>query len=450
MALSQLTAAEASALEHLWIHESPRTDLVDRGMLRVFVSGEGPWLTDERGRRYFDACSSMWQAPLGHGRQDIVDAFTRQAANVAGAGPIFFTTEGAVELGERLAAAAPADMNRCYLTSSGSEATETALKLVRQYHRLRGDHHRYKYISRYGSYHGAGFGGTSASGRRHRDSMNYPMLPGAVHVMPPTGSDDIVKAEEIRQKIELEGPETIAAVIGEPVSITEFRIPDEFYWPRVREICDEYGILLIVDETLVGCCRSGRMWGIDHWDVVPDVMVVAKSLSAGYAPVSAMVVRDHVVAEFEPDVSSPSVQSYGGHGASAAAGAKAMEIYVDQHMDQVADALGERLLSRLGSVVDRPIVREIRRFGLWVAIELQNPSTGESLELGLRGRYDIARDVCRCLLDAGCAAARMSEGILHLAPPYVSSADDLEFVASAAENVLDQMEPIISRLPRDM
>ena len=127
----------------------------------VFVEGEGGWLTDDRGDRYFDLCSSMWQAPLGHGRDDIVDAYAAQARKIASAGPIFFTTEGAVELAERLAAAAPGDLNRCYLTSSGSEATETAIKLARQYHRLRGDHHRYKFVSRYGAYHGAGVGGKS-------------------------------------------------------------------------------------------------------------------------------------------------------------------------------------------------------------------------------------------------------------------------------------------------
>jgi adenosylmethionine-8-amino-7-oxononanoate aminotransferase len=414
-------------------------------MLRVFTDGDGAWLIDERGRRYLDLCSSMWQASLGHGRQDIVAAYTRQASAVASAGPIFFTTEGAIELAERLAAAAPGDMNHCYLTSSGSEATETALKLARQYHRLRGDHHRYKYISRYGAYHGAGFGGTSASGRRHRDSMNYPMLPGAVHVMPPTGSGDLAAAEEIREKIELEGPETIAAVIGEPVSITEFKIPDDTYWPRVREICDEYGILMIVDETLVGCCRSGSMWGINHWGVVPDVMIVAKSLSAGYAPVSAMVVREHVYDAFQPNQSSPSVQSYGGHGASAAAGAAALAVYVDERMDLVSEALGARLFERLSGVKDRPIVKDMRRFGLWVAIELQNPHDGESLALGLRGRYDVARDLTRLLLDAGCAAARMSEGLLHLAPPFVSTDADLEFAAQAAETVLDQMEGVIAR-----
>jgi adenosylmethionine-8-amino-7-oxononanoate aminotransferase len=150
---------EEVAKRHLWIHDSPRTDLFERNMFRTFIRGEGCWLIDSHGDRYFDLCSSMWQAPLGHGRADIVDAIAAQARKVASAGPIFFTTEGALELAEKLASLAPGDLSRCFLTSSGSEATEAALKLSRQYHRLRGEHHRFKFISRYGSYHGTTLGG---------------------------------------------------------------------------------------------------------------------------------------------------------------------------------------------------------------------------------------------------------------------------------------------------
>jgi adenosylmethionine-8-amino-7-oxononanoate aminotransferase len=282
------------------------------------------------------------------------------------------------------------------------------------------------------------------SGRRHKDAMYYPLMPGAVHVMPPTGQGDIEAAEEIRTKIELEGPETIAAVIGEPVSITQFRIPDADYWPRVREICDEYGILLIADETLVGCCRTGRLWAIEHWDVVPDVMVVAKSLSGGYAPVASMIVREHVYEAFGDKAGSPAVQSYGGHGASAAAGAKALEIYVEERMHEVAEEVGAALMSRLEEVRSRAIVGDVRRFGCWIGIELIDPATGASLAQGLRGRYDVARELTHRLLRHGCAAARMSEGILHIAPPYVSTAEELDFVAEQVQVVLDEMEPVIA------
>ena len=441
------TSSQADVLDHLWMHESPRADLVDGGMLRVFDHGKGGWLFDTDGNKYFDLCSSMWQAPLGHGRDDIVDAMARQARKIATAGPIFFATEGAIELANRLAALAPGDLNKCFLTSSGSEATEATLKLVRQYHRMRGDHHRYKIISRYGSYHGAGLGGYAASGRRHRDAMYYPLLPGCLSIMPPTGSNDLVAAEQLRTILELEGPETVGAFIGEPVAITEFRIPDQDYWPRIRQICDEYGVLLVLDETLVGCCRSGKVWASEHWNVVPDIMVVAKALSASYAPVAAMVVRDKIYEAFGDNTPSPSVQSYGGHGASAAAGAKTLEIYANERMDQVAEAVGLKLMDRLKSVRDHEIVKDIRRLGCWVGIELMNPSTGESLARGLKGHSSIAREVVQCLLTLGCAAARMSEGLLHVAPPFITSDTEIDFISETVEKALQHMTKVIAKLP---
>jgi adenosylmethionine-8-amino-7-oxononanoate aminotransferase len=442
-----MSSLESTALKSLWMHESPRAELVDAGLLRVFTRGEGCWMYDTAGKKYFDLCSSMWQSPLGHGRSDIPDAFAKQAKKIASAGPIYFTTEGAIELADRLAALAPGDLSKVFLTSSGSEATETAIKMARQYHRLRGDHHRYKFISRYGSYHGAGTGGFAVSGRRHRDASYYPTMPGVTHIMPPTGSNDIVAAEELRTKIELEGPDTIAAFIGEPVAITEFRIPDKDYWPRVRQICDEYGILWIADETLVGCCRSGKMWAVDHWNVVPDVLIVAKSLSAGYTPIAAMIVRDHIYEAYGDTTPSPSVQSYGGHGAAAAGGAKTLEIYEKERIPEVAESVGQKLMERLQDVRSRPYVKDVRRFGCWVGIELMNPKNGQTLACGLRGKYEIAREIIPRLLAEGCAAARMSEGILHAAPPFITTEAELDFIGEKLHRVLDQMGDVIAKLP---
>jgi adenosylmethionine-8-amino-7-oxononanoate aminotransferase len=435
-----------AASKHLWIHESSRSELYEQGMLRIFQSGEGSWLTDERGDRYIDLCSSMWQAALGHGRHDIVAAYTEQAARVASAGPIFFTTDGAVDLAERIARSTPGDLSRCFLTSSGSEATETAIKLARQYHRLRGEPHRFKFISRYGSYHGAGMGGTSVSGRRRRDHLYYPLMPGTVNIQPPTGTGDIAAAEALRTAIELEGPETIAAFFGEPVAIMQFTIPDSEYWPRIREICDEYGVLMIADETLTGCCRTGKFWGIERWNVVPDILIAAKAVSSGYAPVASMIVRDKVYEAFGDDVASPSVQSYGGHGAGAAAAAKAFEIYERERMHEVAESRGAALEERIASCREHPLVKDVRRLGLWLALELQHPRTGDTLARGLEGKWQTAPLLSRRLLAHGCAAARMSEGLLHLAPPYIATDSDLDFIADRVTKVLDSVAPEIAAL----
>lgn len=424
---------------HLWMHESSRRELYEHDMLRVFKSASGSWFTDTNDDQYLDLCSSMWQAGLGHSRTDIIDAYTEQATRVASAGPIFFTTDGPANLARRLANSAPGDLSRCFLTSSGSEATETAVKLARQYHRISGDHHRFKFISRYGSYHGAGVGGTSVSGRRRRDHLYYPLMPGTVSIQPPTGKNDIEAAEALRTAIEMEGPETVAAFFGEPVAIMQFAIPDSDYWPRVREICDEYGVLLVVDETLTGCCRSGKFWAIEHWNVVPDILITAKALSSGYAPVASMIVRDQIYQAFGDDVPSPSVQSYGGHGASAAAGARAVEVYESERMFDVAEKLGADLEERLRPCAEHPMVKEIRRIGFWIALELQDPKSGQTLAQGLNGKWEVAPLLSRRLLANGCAAARMSEGLLHIAPPLVSTDSDLDFIAERIPKVISEV-----------
>jgi adenosylmethionine-8-amino-7-oxononanoate aminotransferase len=190
------------------------------------------------------------------------------------------------------------------------------------------------------------------------------------------------------------------------------------------------------------------MWACEHWNIVPDVMVVAKALSASYAPVAAMVVREHVYQAFGDTIPSPSVQSYGGHGASAAAGAKTLEIYSKERMDQVAETLGLTLLQRLKGVRSRDIVKDVRRLGCWVGIELMNPRTGESLARGLRGHYEIAKEIVQCLLKLGCAAARMSEGILHVAPPFITSEAELDFISETVDKALQQLEGMIAQLPR--
>jgi adenosylmethionine-8-amino-7-oxononanoate aminotransferase len=177
--------------------------------------------------------------------------------------------------------------------------------------------------------------------------------------------------------------------------------------------------------------------------VVPDIMIVAKSLSAGYAPISAMVVREHVYEAFGETGGSPSVQSYGGHGASAAAGARALEVFVDERMDEVAEDIGRTLMERLSDARERAHVKDVRRLGSWLAIELCDPRTGETLAKGLHGRYEVARDITRLLLERGCAAARASEGIVHISPPYVSTESDLDYVVERVNLVLDDLEGLI-------
>ena len=265
-------------------------------------------------------------------------------------------------------------------------------------------------------------------------------MPGTVNVMPPTGTNDREAAEALRLVIEMEGPETIAAIFGEPVAITQFAIPDAEYWPLVREICDDYGILLIADETLQGCCRTGRWWGIQHWDVVPDVMVVAKALSGGYAPAAAMVVREKIYEAFDDDVpSADGAELRRARRGRRRRGEGARDLRVGGH-GPGRGAVGGRARAAAGAVPRRTSsCTTCARLGAWIAIELRDPATGESLAQGLQGAWSVAPALSRALLAEHCCAARQSEGIMHIAPPLVATDSDLDFVTHAVGNVLDRV-----------
>ena len=265
--------------------------------------------------------------------------------------------------------------------------------------------------------------------------------------MPPTGTNDIDAAEAIRTAIEMEGPDTVAAVIGEPVSITEFRIPDADYWVRVREICDEYGVLLIIDETVTGCCRSGRMWAIEHWNVVPDVMIVAKSLSGGYAPIAAMVVREHVYEAFGDSAGSPSVQSYGGHGRFGRRRCKGAI-----HLRRRANGRGrggawpdaDRAARGTSGSTDRQgraapgVVGRDRAAGSTKRAIARDRASRQLRDRPPR-HPPPPRQRLRSGTDVRRAPSRLS--------PYVSTEEDIEFVLQTIPVVLDGMEGIVLGQP---
>jgi taurine-pyruvate aminotransferase len=304
-------------------------------------------------------------------------------------------------------------------------------------------------ISRYGSYHGATLAGASVSGKRARDWFHYPLLPGCLHVGAPTGRDDHVRVDELEEKIHQESPDTIAAFIAEPIAFLEFRIPEPIYWRRIREVCTDNNILLIVDETMTGWCRTGKTWAIDHWGVEPDILITGKSLTAGYAPMAAMVTKPAILDVLPADQGFPMILSWGGHAVSAAAVNLALEVYERDRMSDLATARGAQLVARLKGVGDSPIVKDIRSLGFWLAVELMDDHTGESLTLGTsRTEPWSAMQMIQYLLDARCASSRMSEGVLQVCPPLVATEEDLEFVARAVEDVIERMELAIKERRR--
>ncbi|MFT4076742.1 MAG: aspartate aminotransferase family protein [Asticcacaulis sp.] len=376
------------ALEHVWFHVTPPKTLRARNGLTVFERGEGCYLFDEEGRSYLDALSGgAFVTNIGHGRKEVAEAYARQAEKLAYVTPYSFVAQPTADLATKLASLAPGDLNRVFFGSGGTDAVETAVKIAKQYHWLGGDQKRTKVISRRGSYHGSSFYAMSITGASHEynNKVFSPLVPGCAQVpshncyrceyklsYPTCG---VLCADMIERQILHEGPETVAAIIAEPIpAAASIYEPPEEYLPRLRQIADKYGVLLIIDEVINGFGRTGKMFACQHYGVIGDIMTMAKGLTSGYAPMGATIVSDKVTARFDAAEGRESglnhVISFGGHAASAAAALKNIEIMETEGLIENAAEMGAYLFEGLETLRKYPIVGDIRGRGLLAGIEL--------------------------------------------------------------------------------
>src|SRR4051812_31259974 len=361
------------AKRHLWMHFTPHGAYEDRE-IPIIVRGEGCYVYDEHGKRYLDGLAALFCVNIGHGRADVAQAGADQAKELG-----FFTNWSSahprsIELAARIAALAPGDLNRVFFTSGGSEAVESALKLCRQYHKLTGTPGRFKAISRKLAYHGTTMGALSVTGIPEARAPFEPLFPGSCHV-PNTNSyrpevED--PAEAIRERILFEGPETVSAVILEPVQNSGgCFVPPDGYWARVREICDEFGILLISDEVICSWGRLGDWFGASRLGYVPDLITTAKGLTSAYAPMGAVIASERV---FEPFADSPQSFAhgitFGGHPVSAAVALANIDVMEDEGLNDHVRANEGAFRDMLESLRDIPIVGDVRGMGYFHAIEL--------------------------------------------------------------------------------
>ena len=305
----EATRTESSSLQdlgrrHLWMHFTRMAAYEDHE-IPIITRGEGCYVYDEHGNRYLDGLSALFCVNIGHGRADLVQAGADQAKELG-----FFTNWSyahppAIELAARIAGLAPGDLNRVFFTSGGSEAVESALKLARQYHKITGNPNKTKLIARDIAYHGTSLGALSATGITGLRQPFEPLTPGGHHVPNtnlyrlPHGMDVADLAETVATKIEFEGPDTVAAVIMEPVqNAGGCFAPPEGYWQRIREICDEYNVLLISDEVICAWGRLGEWFGAQRYDYLPDLITTAKGLTSAYAPMGAVIASDRVAEPF--------------------------------------------------------------------------------------------------------------------------------------------------------
>jgi len=352
----------------------------------VAVKAEGVWIEDKDGRRYLDGCSGAVVCSIGHGVREVADVMTTQARRLAFAHSSQFITRETMELSARIAALAPGDMKktgRVYLVSGGSEAVETAIKMARQYHVERGRPSKYKVITRWQSYHGSTLGALAATGNVARRELYTPLIQATPHIAPcfcyrcPYGLKypkcDIACVEDLEHVIRQEGPDTVAAFMAEPiVGATLGAAPAvDGYWPRLREICDRHDVLLIADEVMTGIGRTGKNFAVDHYKVVPDLIVTGKGLSAGYTPLGAVIARGRVADAIRAG------RGYFEHGftysanpLSAAIGNAVLAYIARRGLISRAARMGPFLAERLGRLRHHAIVGDLRGVGMMWGVEI--------------------------------------------------------------------------------
>jgi len=419
----------------------------------VAVRGEGCWIVAADGRRYLDASGQAAVVNIGHGVKEVAEAMAAQAGEVAFAHTAQFHSEAAEKLAARLLAMAPANFQRggrVYFTSGGSEATETAIKLARQYHLERGETSRYRVISRRQSYHGSTMGAMSVSGNVARRAPYAPLLAEWGHIAPcfcyhcPFDKKfpecGIACANDLSNFLSGDHPETAAAFILEPVvgATLGAAAPPDGYMQRIAQICREQGILLIADEIMTGMGRTGKSFAANHWNVEPDLILVGKGVASGYASLGAVLVSPRVTDAFAKG--SGAFQhgfTYQAHPVSTAAGNAVLD-YLEQNklFDRVSPAAAQ-LREALATLQAHAHVGEIRGLGLLLGIEfVKNKQTREPFPKEL----NVAEKVRQAALtkhvltypSQGCVDGSLGDHIL-LAPPFIIRAEECSQIAQALQ-----------------
>ncbi|TVR25044.1 MAG: aspartate aminotransferase family protein [Ilumatobacter sp.] len=440
--------ADSDPTEHLWMHFT--TLRAQRDVAPMMVRGEGCYVWDSDGRRYLDGLSGLFTVQVGHGRVELADAAREQAATLAYFPVWGFANEPAVALADRLAAMAPGDLNRAFFTPSGGDAVETAIKLSRQYWKLRGEPMRTKVISRYLAYHGTSIGALSLTGVPSIKSVFEPLMPGAIKVQTPyryrcgdcmhLDACTLRCADDVALRIEMEGPETVAAVFMEPVQNTGGAfVPPEGYWARVREICDHYGVLLVSDEVISAFGRFGHMFGSLRYGYQPDMITFAKGITSGYSPLGGVMVSDRIS---EPFVDAPVAflqgQTFGAHPVSCAVANANLDVFEREDLCGHVLANQDRFKSLIESLRDIPLVGDVRGDGYFLAIELVTDQVSRGTFSPEQADWLLRDHLSPRLFAAGliCRADDRGEPVITLSPPLIAGEEEFALIASTLRDVL--------------
>ena len=447
MAPDSMTAASTEAVSdwgraagrHLWGHFSAPT------AVPIIERADGCYLWDDTGHRLLDGLAGLFVTQVGHGRTELAKAAYEQMTRLAYFPLWGYGHPAGVELATRLADLAPGDLNRVYFTSGGSEAVESAWKLARQYFAAIGQPTRYKVVSRNLAYHGTTLGALSITGLASIRKPFEPLVPGAVKVAHTDeyrlggscGHDGecLCAAEEIERAIIREDPSTVAAVFLEPVQNSGgCYVPPDGYFRRVREICDDHGVLLVSDEVICAFGRLGHMFGADRFGYQPDMITMAKGLTSGYAPLGGVVISDRVA---EPFVAAEQEFNhgftFGGHPAAAAVALANLDILESEDLPGRVRRLSAEFRRTLAALLDLPIVADLRGDGYFLALELDIGTAGDPVEAASQADA-VSKDLSKRLYELGLtcrAAARGDAPVIQLSPPLIAGVQQFEEITTA-------------------
>ena len=447
---SDLDSVRQSALDHLWMHNADWTTMAEEGGPPIMVSGDGVRVTDAEGNVWIDAHGGYASVNAGYGHAAIAEAMLDQMQRLTYF-PQGTTTVPLIRLVEKLGELAPNSLERVWPVSGGSEANETAIKIARAYHKRRGDSGRYKVISRRGSYHGA-TGGVMWMGASSGLSDFEPAMPGMLYAPQPnyyrcefrsdTPSECAERsAKAVEELILLHNPDTVAAFIGEPIA-SGLAPPTEEYWQMVREICDRYGVVLIADEVVTGFGRTGKMFAMEHFGVVPDIMTVAKGITSSYLPLAATISSTHIADAFagEDNIFRQAL-TFGGHPVTAAVALKNIEIIEQNDLVNNSERMGTYFLDQLNEMKERhPAIGDVRGVGLLLGVELVSDRESKA---PFDDSLQVSRRLTEKMRDRG-VIMRFSADKVTLGPPLCITSDDIDEVVLAMDGAIGELESELS------
>jgi adenosylmethionine-8-amino-7-oxononanoate aminotransferase len=417
----------------------------------VMARADGVHYWDVHGKRYLDALSGIYVVSVGHNNRRVIEALRRQLDTLCFSPPMHGTNPVAVQLANLLAELTPDDLSAVKFQCGGSEVTEAAIKLARQYHRLRGNPGKYKVVSRYLSWHGSTLGALSASGLKGRKTVNEPLAPGFVHVFPPTcyrcpfgktyPDCGITCATLVGNVIEMEDPATVAAVLVEPIGHTGGIIdPPPEYLPILRQVCDDHNVLLIFDEIITGAGRTGHLFAAETFGVTPDVLCTAKGLAGGYAPLSAMICRQPIADVFwGPADTNPGFvegHTFEGNPLSCAAGLVVLREILERDLCGNARRQGEVLRAGFERLAKKyGVIGDIRGKGLLQGVEwVRDPKTKEPFPPETAFGLKVGRRALQ-----GGLLCRFDPNWLAFGPPLVVTAEQVGEMLAILDTSLQEV-----------